>query len=179
MSDEVTRASNEDVEFNIIKQTEPVATIEETIQSIPYHSMKKEFEALGIGSAWSAGTTKADLVKHALLKLEDLKSISPEKTEQEKAEELANIEAKRLQDEEASEEAEKIADADVVEDTRGELEIKYSLEDGSLDLVALERALHMVSIYVRRVKRTEKARRKLLVVKKAGLVSLIEIAKKQ
>ena len=179
MSDEVTKASNEDVEFNIIKQTEPVATIEETIQSIPYHSMKKEFEALGIGSAWSAGTTKADLVKQALQKLEDLKSISPEKTEQEKACELASIEAKRLRGEEASKEAEKIADADVVEDTRGELEIKYSLEDGSLDLVALERALPMVSIYIKRVRRTEKARRQLLVVKKAELVRLIEVAKKQ
>lgn len=179
MSKKSKKVSNEDIKFNEVRQSNPTLTQEDKLRAIPYHSLKKEFAKLGIESAWSAGQKKESLIKKALQKLEDLKTIPDSVSDEVKEDKLKEIEDQRKDAEALKELKDKEMAQEKQEVQKSELELKYTLENGLLDLKALERALRMVTIYVKRVKRTEKERRTLLVTKKAELQRLIEVAEKQ
>lgn len=155
------------------------ASLRKELEGVKYHELKDVLESKGLGQAWKAGKKGEKIINDALDKFNEVKKLKSVDADQElidkrleekdKAEELAKEEAKAKEESEAVEK-------DIIEKT--ELENKYTLEDGTLDIVALERAIGIVRANIRSNAHVKK-RKFILVKRKNALVKLLEKANKQ
>ena len=116
-------------------------SIEKLITDIPYHSMKAEFEKLGIGDVWKGGRKKADMIKEAVEKLAKIKkSIDNGASEKEALEELPKQEAEEISEAE-------LRNIEIAKEKIKEREEKISAlraiytKDGVLDIDAIKCSL--------------------------------------
>jgi hypothetical protein len=87
--------------FEIDPEGKEKAELRQELESIDYHSMKKELDKRGIGSIWKAGMKKVDLVKQAFTKLNFIRK-AKEEIGEEAEEEILNAKVLELEQEAAS-----------------------------------------------------------------------------
>ena len=126
------------------ENTKPEGGLKEELESIPYHSMRGEFEKRGIMDVWKAGTSKKNLVLRALERIGFIKEAKEELGEnadsklideivKQKEVELIEVELEEVQ--EIQDESDEIVEAQIKE-----LKRKFTLEDGSLDKEAIQKS---------------------------------------
>tara|TARA_R110000796_G_scaffold5390_6_gene20247 strand:+ start:292 stop:792 length:501 start_codon:yes stop_codon:yes gene_type:complete len=124
-------------------------SLEQVLQAVPYHSMRKKFAELGIESTWTSGTSKVDLVASAIEKLADIKQAIGEGVDKEDLDQavIEKQQARKVELEKAEDEK---AEALLAEQnsTKSRIELKYTLEDGTLDLPTLQKVEHHLGLVI-------------------------------
>ena len=123
--------------------------LEEELTAIPYHKLKEEFAARGIGEVWTQGRKKVDMIAEAIEKLgaikEAVKEVDADESisEEDKAEAVEEIVAKKEEAKVKAEEA-KVQEALNKYEAHKQHWIKLlkgrHLKDGRLDIEAVKKS---------------------------------------
>ena len=162
-----------------VKKTDLKTVLQET----KYHELKDKFKELGMEEVWKGGKKKEELIKSALEKFNELKNKvdSVDKETQEDLEQMnEQVEDNNITIE--TEEKEITPDVNIVVKEQiapkedDSFKAKYTKEDGTLDLIALERALKIITSNLRSNQQV-KNKRASLIERKNKVLALIEQAK--